>query len=327
MAIEAKVSFMNQLEKRLSAEVTVDVMGSVMAAVADVIEGFELQETGFNDNGPDDLLDGYLDALRVEGRSLKTIEQYRSIIGRMMKRVQVQTRKITVYHIRKFLAEEKERGIQESTLENYRMVFSGYFKWLQRESLIERNPVANLGAIKIPKKQKKIYSDVDMEKLHSACKTIRDRAIISFLASTGCRISEAMDLNRDEVDLERCECLVRGKGNKERKVFFDPVTGMLLKKYLDSRKDDNEALFIGLRHERLRPNGVRYMLKVLAKAAGVDQNVHPHKFRRTLATNLARHGMPIQEVANVLGHEKIDTTMKYVVMDPEAVKTSYRRYA
>ena len=102
---------------------------------------------------------------------------------------------------------------------------------------------------------------------------------------------------------------------------------MLLKKYLDSRKDDNEALFIGLRHERLRPNGVRYMLKVLAKDAGVDQNVHPHKFRRTLATNLARHGMPIQEVANVLGHEKIDTTMKYVVMDPEAVKTSYRRYA
>ena len=322
---EAKASLLAQTEKRLAQSVTVDVMNNVLRILSDILEGYEIREKAETETH-DDLLESYLAALKVQGRSKLTIDRYAYTIRRMMEAVKVPTRRITVYHLRQYLAAEKERCVADSTLEGLRQVLSCYFNWLQRESLIERNPVSNLGTIKVPKKQKKIYSEVDIAKLNGACKCTRDRAIISFLAATGCRISEATGLNRDSVDLTKLECVVRGKGNKERRVDLDAGTGMLLGEYLKTRKDDNPALFVGLRGERLRPNGVRYMMTELAKRAGVD-HVHPHKFRRTLATELARHGMPIQEVAAVLGHEKIDTTMRYVVLDNEDIKNAYRRYA
>lgn len=158
------------------------------------------------------------------------------------------------------------------------------------------------------------------------CKTIRDRAILAFMLSTGCRISEMCQLNRDDVDLNTMECRVLGKGNKERIVFLDQVAAMLLREYLAQRKDDSPALFVGRLTNRLSPNGVRKMLSNISSASTVD-HVHPHKFRRTLATSLIRHGMPIQEVAAILGHDKLDTTMQYVVLDKTDVKNSYRRYA
>ena len=237
----------------------------------------------------------------------------------------VPTRRISVYHLRNYLTHEKERGICENTLEGYREIFSAYFNWLQRESLIDRNPCVNLGVIKVPKKEKKTYTDAELERLNWFCGNIRDRAILHFLRSTGCRISEVTELNRDQVNLEALECVVHGKGDKERTVYLDDVAGMLLKEYLKKRKDDVPALFINKRQDRFQPNGIRAMLKKLAANAGVE-HVHPHKFRRTLATDLARHGMPIQEVAKVLGHEKLDTTMKYVVLNKDDVKASYRRY-
>ena len=326
MAIEAKVSFMAQAEKRLASELTAETMGKVLSALAEVLDGFEMQETAFEEDAGDDLLECYLAALKVQGRSQKTVDRYRYVLEQMLKTVKVPARKITVYHLRNYLACMKERGIADSTMEGHRQIFSAFYNWLQRESLIEKNPTANLGTIKIAKKQKKIYSEVDIAKLTGACKCTRDRAIISFLAATGCRISEATGLNLDSVDLTKLECVVKGKGNKERRVYINSVTGMLISEYLETRTDDNEALFVGLRGERLLPNGVRYMMTQLAKKTGVD-HVHPHKFRRTLATELARHGMPIQEVAAVLGHEKIDTTMRYVVLDNEDIKNSYRRYA
>lgn len=326
MAIEAKVGLIAQLEKRLASELTVETMGKVLSALTEILDGYELRETAFEPDRNDDLLECYISALRVQGRSTKTIDRYKYIIEKMMKAVKVPTRKITVYHLRQYLADEKARGVEDSTLESNRQIFSAYFNWLQRESLIERNPIANLGAIKVPKKQKKIYTDVDLEKLRTNCKTLRDKAIISFLGATGCRISEATALNRDSVDLTRLECVVHGKGNKERTVYLDSVTGMLISDYLASRKDDNEALFVGLRGERLQPNGVRYMMTELAKRAGVD-HVHPHKFRRTLATRMAMHGCPIQEVSAILGHESLNVTMTYVVLDKENIKNAYRRYA
>ena len=248
------------------------------------------------------------------------------MIGKMMEFVKVPTRRISVYHLRNYLTHEKERGICERTLEGYREIFSAYFNWLQRESLIERNPCANLGVIKVPKKEKKTYSEIDIEKLVRGCKTKRDRAIIHFLASTGCRISEMTGLDRDAINLDSLECVVHGKGNKDRTVYLSQVAGMMLGEYLKTRTDDNPALFVGRGNVRLHPGGVRAMLKELANESGVD-HVHPHKFRRTLATELSRHGMPIQEVANILGHEKIDTTMQYVVLNKDDIRSSYRRYA
>ena len=325
MAIDAKVSFMTQLKAQLADTLTVEQMARMEKAGFGLLDRFDMSEI-IQGDGPDDLLESYVAAMKVECRSQKTIERYVYIIGKLMAFAKVPTRRISVYHLRGFLASEKERGICENTLEGYREIFSAYFNWLQRESLIDRNPCVNLGVIKVPKKEKKTYTDAELERLNRSCSSLRDLAILHFLRSTGCRISEATELNRDTVNLDALECVVHGKGNKERKVYLDEVAGMVLTEYLDSRKDNQPALFVGLRRERLTPNGVRIILKRLAEKAGVE-HVHPHKFRRTLATNLTRHGMPIQEVAHILGHEKIDTTMKYVVLDNQVTKAQYRRYA
>lgn len=326
MAIDAKVSFMNQMEKKLQTEITMDSMMKVMTVVADVMEGFEMRETLINMNQNDDLLDCYLDALKVQGRSEKTIHRYRYIIKRMMEEVGVHTRQITVYHLRNYLAKMQDRGTADSTTEGVRQILSAYFNWLQRESLIDRNPTANLGAIKCAKKKKKTFTEVDLDNLKSNCACERDKAIICFLSATGCRVSEATGLNRQDIDFNGMQCVVHGKGNKERTVFLDPVAATMLNKYLSERNDNNPALFVGKRHERLTPSGVREMMRKLALRSGVD-HVHPHKFRRTLATDLARHGMPIQQISSILGHDKIDTTMTYVMQNDEDIKYSYRRYA
>ena len=322
--IDAKVSFMTQMEAGLTDTLTVDQMKKMQTVGYAILDKFDLVELA-DEMEQDDLLDCYVSAMKVECRSQKTIDRYVYVIGRMMEFVKVPTRRVSVYHLRNYLTHEKERGICEQTLEGYREIFSAYFNWLQRESLIDRNPCVNLGVIKVPKKEKKTYTDAELERLNWFCGNIRDRAILHFLRSTGCRISEITGLNRDQVNLELLECVVHGKGNKERTVYLDEVAGMLLAEYLNGRIDDVPALFINKQHDRLNPGGVRAMLNKLAEKAGVD-HVHPHKFRRTLATGLARHGMPIQEVAKVLGHEKLDTTMKYVVLNKDDVKASYRRY-
>ena len=323
--IDAKVSFMNQLTEQMSDVLTVDQTEKLMKSVRDLLETFEMYEHG-TESGPDDMLDCYVAAMKVECRSQKTIDRYVYEITRLMEYAKVPTRRISVYHIRNYLTSGKERGIADQTLEGQRQIFSAYFNWLQRECLIERNPTTNLGVIKVPIVTKQTYSEVDLEKLNQKCHSMRDRAIIHFLGSTGCRISEMTGLDRDQVDLRTMECTVHGKGNKERTVYMDEVACMLLWQYLETRQDSEPALFVGKGNRRLHPGGVRAMLNKLGAEADVD-HVHPHKFRRTLATNMARHGMPVQEVAAILGHEKIDTTMKYVVLNKDDIKSSYRRFA
>ena len=325
MAIEAKAVLLKGLEQQLSTQITAADMARVLSAVSDQLAAFDVSQTAAEDT-QDDLLDAYVAAMRIEGRSEKTIARYTYLIGRMMESVKVNTRSITVYHLRQYLASEKARGISDRTLESNRQVYNAYFNWLFREKLIDDNPVANLGAIKCAKKIKAVFSEADIERMKFCCKTIRDRAILAFMLSTGCRISEMCQLNRDDVDLNTMECRVLGKGNKERIVFLDQVAAMLLREYLAQRTDDSPALFVGRLTNRLSPNGVRKMLSVISESSTVER-VHPHKFRRTLATSLIRHGMPIQEVAAILGHDKLDTTMQYVIMDKTDVKNAYRRYA
>lgn len=326
MAIEAKATLLKGLEQQLSSEITFSDMTKVLSAVSDQLSYYEVEQLNDKNLALDDLLDAFITALQIEGRSKKTIERYRYLIQKMMNSVKVQTRNITVYHLRKYLAQEKERGISDRTLEGIRQVFCSYFNWLHRERLIDTNPVSNLGAIKCQKKIKDTYTEIDIERLKYNAKTIRDRAIVAFLLSTGCRISEMTQLNRTDVDLTILECKVLGKGNKERTVYLDEVTGMLVREYLKQRGDTFPALFTGKGTERISPSGVRQMLVKLSKESNVA-HVHPHKFRRTLATNLIRHGMPIQEVASILGHDKLDTTMQYVILNKDDVKNSYRKYA
>ena len=327
MAIDAKIAFMGQVERKYSDILTASDMAKAMGIISDVLENFDMMECAhWESKEKDDLLDAFVSSMRVQGRSQKTIDRYTYVIGKFMKFAGVPTRRVNVYQIRSWINSEKDRGIADSTLEGNRQVLSSYFGWLFRESLIEKNPLVNVGSIKVPKKQKRIFSETDIERMIRCCKCLRDTVIIHFLRSTGCRISEVTELNRDAIEIGSLECVVHGKGDKERTVYMDAVTGMFLSQYLASRTDDNEALFVNRFGERIQPGGVRTMLKEIEEKSGVD-HVHPHKFRRTLATELTRRGMPIQEVANILGHEKLDTTMRYVVLNKDDVKSSYRKYA
>jgi len=326
MPIEGKVTLLGEMERELSDKLTAADIATVLSVLSDKLSPYHVELVDNSEADCDDLLDAYLSALSVEGRSEKTIEHYKYVIGKLYVAVKTPTRKMTVYHIRRFLADEKARGISDRTLDGFRQVFSAYFNWLMREGLIDANPCANLGAIKYTKKQKDLYSDVDIERLKFGCKTLRDRTIVCFLKSTGCRISEMTQLNRDDIDMKSLECKVLGKGDKERTVFIDQVTAATLQAYLDSRTDSSPALFVGKGTDRMKPGGVRRMLRDLGTRTHVT-HVHPHKFRRTTATNLIRRGMPVQEVAAILGHDKLDTTMQYVVLDKTDIKSAYRKYA
>lgn len=327
MGLDAKITFENRLKLDLEAILTVENLNRVLEIVSNTLTGFEMEVRTESEAGRDDLLPIYLNALSIQGRSPKTVSRYEYVISRFLKALSVPTREITIYHLRNYLASEKSRGVADSTLEGSRQVLSAYFNWLQREGLIQTNPSANLGAIKVKKKLKTAYSDIDIEKLKQNCGNLRDRAIVTFLLATGCRVSEMTQLNIQDVDLENLECTVLGKGNKERTVFLDTVAGMTLTQYLSQRTDHEDALFISLRgHRRIQPGGIRTMLNKLGLLAHVE-HVHPHKFRRTRATNLIKHGMAVQEVAAILGHEKLDTTMEYVVMDKRAIKNAYQKYA
>lgn len=245
---------------------------------------------------------------------------------KVFKSIGVPETRTTVYHIRDYLNRERNRGISESTLEGYRSILCSYFGWLHNETLIIHNPCINLGPIRCPKVVKLPYSDVEIEKLKEVCYSPRDKALVCFLLSTGCRIGEVIQLNRDDVDYQGMQCKVLGKGNKERVVYIDNITRMNMMRYERSRSDTSNALFAGKGSDRMTAGGIRKTLKTLEEKSGVE-NVHPHRFRRTLATNLINRGMPIQEVARILGHDRLDTTMKYIYINDMSVKAAYQKYA
>lgn len=327
MSTEAKIRMIASVEEALQDELTVSAMRKVRAAIEDVLMDYTLEARPTEGSGKDDdMLTSFLAAKRVEGRSEKTLARYAYVIGKLAESAGIPLGKIQIGDIRTYFTREKDRGISDRTLNGERSVFSSFFGWLDKEDLIPRNPCANLNAIKYEKKIRIPFTDTDIELMKEACMNSRDRAIIAFLLSTGARISEVCRLNRDDIDYQSLECRVLGKGKKERTVYIDNVASMLLRRYMAERKDDSAALFSGKGSGRLKPGGVRRMLKQVERISGVE-NVHPHRFRRTLATNLINHGMSIQEVAAILGHENINTTMQYVYIEKENVKNNYRRYA
>ena len=326
VSIIANNMILDAFRGKLVDTVTVSTMDSLMNALSEILSGYEITPNMVTETGTDFMLDAFIDALSVEGRSEKTLERYRYVIGRFLKTIGVPTVNISQYHIRKYLSDEKARGISDGTIKGYCWVFSAYFGWLHRDGIIQKNPMGNIGSIKIQKKVKEVFSEVDMEKLKTSCDNIRDKAIICFLKATGCRISEVTALNRDDIDFINLECVVLGKGNKQRTVYIDAVTGMILQKYFKERQDTNPALFVGKGAVRLHPGGVRAMLNRIGEKAGVA-HVHPHKFRRTEITELVNRGMAIEQVKTIAGHEKIDTTMGYVKIDQENVKSSYKKFA
>lgn len=329
MSLIDKQMFLKDLASRIGSFITADDVHRIMIAADEALIEYQLTrapDDGGPDSDSDDLVEYFLDAMRVEGKSEKTVERYRYVLNRLLKDTGIPVRRMNVYNVRNYCTTERARGISLTTLEGYRSIYRSFFGWLDREGLISGDPMKNLTAIKRPKVIRKPFSQVDIAKLREAASDPRDRAILEFLLSTGCRISEACSVRREDIDYQSLRLTVLGKGAKERAVYIDDVTAMFLKRYLETRTDSDPALFFGRKREPLKPGGVRAMLNRLARQAGVD-NVHPHRFRRTLATSLIDKGMPIQEVAAILGHEKIDTTMGYIYIDERNVANAYRKYA
>lgn len=271
------------------------------------------------------MLKNFLVTKKIEGRSDNTIKRYAYEIGRLADFVQRPTRQMNVYDFRRYLAKMSMDGKRMSTVASTQSVIKSYFGWLHKEGYIERDPSAQLGQVREEISIKQPFSMTDIDKIRSVATSLRDRALVEFLRSTGCRISEAVGLNRDSIDQAKMECVVHGKGNKYRTVYLDDVAMMHLRRYLKNRDDDSMALFAGRQTNRITQHGVREMLNKLGREAGVE-HVHPHRFRRTLATNLAKRGMPVQEIARILGHANLDTTMIYVTMDDVGTKAAYAKY-
>ena len=275
-----------------------------------------------------DLVQLFIAAKRVEGCSDKTIKYYDSTIRNALTRIDKEVVKINTDDLRIYLDEYQSAGnISKVTIDNIRRILSSFFSWLEDEDYIVKSPVRRIHKVKTCKTVKETYSDEALELMRDECDGIRDLAIIDMLASTGMRVGELVKLNIADVDFDKRECIVLGKGNKQRKVYFDARTKLHLKKYLDSRKDGNEALFVSLQkpHDRLLISGVEIRLRELGKKLSIPK-LHPHKFRRTLATTAIDKGMPIEQVQQLLGHQSIDTTLQYSMVNQNNVKESHRRY-
>lgn len=256
-------------------------------------------------------LDTFIAAKKIEGCSEKTLVYYRKTVQDMLDGVGKPAQQIMTDDLRKYLSDyQEQRKASKVTIDNIRRILSSFFSWLEDEDYILKSPVRRIHKVKTAKVVKDTYSDEALEKMRDGCGNLRDLAIIDMLASTGMRVGELVLLNREDINFEERECVVLGKGNKERVVYFDARTKIHLQNYLDSRSDSNSALFVGLRapHNRLSIGGVESTLRELGQVLSIPK-VHPHKFRRTLATTAIDKGMPIEQVQQLLGHQKIDTTL------------------
>lgn len=280
----------------------------------------QLQET--------DCVETFLTAKRIEGCSEKTLRYYRTTITAMLDKIGKSPQQILTDDLRAYLrGYQAARQSSRVTIDNIRRILSSFFAWLEDEDHIIKSPVRRIHKVKAAQTIKETYTDEALERLRDNCTTTRDLAIIDMLASTGMRVGEMVTLNRNDVNFEERECVVFGKGSKERVVYFDARTKIHLQKYLEGRKDTHGALFVSLKrpYERLQIGGLETMLRNMGRRLHLNR-VHPHKFRRTLATTAIDKGMPIEQVQQLLGHQRIDTTMHYAMVKQQNVKIAHRKF-
>ena len=276
----------------------------------------------------DDYLKMFLDAKKIEGCSERTIQYYRVTIEKLLSMITDPIRKVTTERIREYLADYQQiNNCSKVTVDNVRRNISSFFAWLEEENYILKSPMKRIHKIKTNQQVKEVISDEDIEKLRDNCACQRDLAMIDLLYSTGIRVGELVNLNIDDIDLDARECVVFGKGGKERKVYFDAKAKLHMQEYIDSRDDDNPALFVTLDapHNRLKISGVEIRVRQMGRALEI-QRIFPHKFRRTTATRAIDKGMPIEQVQKLLGHSQIDTTMQYAIVNQNNVKTSHQKF-
>lgn len=275
-----------------------------------------------------ELLKRFISTKKLEGRSDKTLKYYKSTVEKMLQATDKNVKAITTDDLREYLTDYQSRStVSKQSVDNVRRNLSSFFTWLEDENYILKSPVRRIHKIKTTTPVKETYTDDEMERLRDSCKEIRDLAMIDLLSSTGMRVGELVLLNREDIDFNERECIVLGKGDKERMVYFDARTKLHLQEYLKSRSDTNPALFVGLRspNERLEIGGVEVRIRKLGRSIGIKK-CHPHKFRRTMATVAIDKGMPIEQVQKLLGHEKIDTTLHYAMVKQSNVKNAHRKF-
>ena len=274
------------------------------------------------------LIARFIAAKRIEGCSEKTLKYYQTTIDAMVVSIGKSVRHIHTEDLRTYLTEyQSKKQSSRVTIDNIRRILSSFYSWLEDEDYIIKSPVRRIHKVKTASSIKETYSDEDLEKMRDNCEGLRDLAMIDVLASTGMRVGEMVLLNRDDINFAERECVVFGKGDKERIVYFDARAKLHLQDYLNSRTDDNPALFVTLRapHERIQIGGVEHRLREMGKRLNIPK-VHPHKFRRTLATMAIDKGMPIEQLQRLLGHQRIDTTLQYAMVKQSNVKTAHRKY-
>ena len=299
-------------------EVLIVSLGAIMQGEANSFT--QPQET--------DCVEAFLTAKRIEGCSEKTLRYYQATIAAMLEKVGKSPQQIVTDDLRAYLTEyQASRKSSRVTIDNIRRILSSFFAWLEDEDRIIKSPVRRIHKVKAAQTIKDTSTDEALERLRDNCTTPRDLAIIDMLASTGMRVGEMVTLNRSDVNFEERECVVFGKGSKERIVYFDARTKIHLQKYLEERNDTNEALFVSLKspYERLQIGGLETMLRHMGRRLHLAR-VHPHKFRRTLATTAIDKGMPVEQVQQLLGHQKIDTTMHYAMVKQHNVKLAHRKF-
>jgi site-specific recombinase XerD len=287
-----------------------------------------LDETDNSVDDSFDLLNHFIATKRLEGRSEKTLKYYSTTVEKVLNVIDKNVKAITTDDLRSYLSDYQSRPtVSKQSVDNVRRNLSSFFTWLEDENYILKSPVRRIRKIKTSTPVKETYSDDEMERLRDSCKNVRDLAMIEILASTGMRVGELVLLNIEDIDFNERECIVLGKGDKERIVYFDARTKLHLLEYLKSRNDNSTAVFVGQRspHNRLGIGGVELIVRKLGRSIGIKK-CHPHKFRRTMATLAIDKGMPIEQVQKLLGHEKIDTTLHYAMVKQSNVKNAHRKY-
>lgn len=318
---EKIVIILNEMSEYLS----ISQMKKLQEVILKAFSGCEATKQEISN---EDFLKLFLDAKKVEGCSERTIQYYKVTIEHLLKNKDTSVRRVTTEEMREYLSDyQKINNCSNTTIDNIRRNISSFFSWLEEEDYILKSPMKRIHKIRTKTVVKSVISDESIERLRDNCASKRDKAIIDLLYSTGIRVGELVNLNINDIDLEGRECVVYGKGNKERKVYFDAKAKVHLIDYIESRDDDNEALFVTLDapHDRLKISGVEIRLRELGRKLNLEK-IHPHKFRRSMATRAIDKGMPIEQVQKILGHSQIDTTMQYAMVNQNNVKNSHQRY-
>ncbi|MCI1655323.1 MAG: tyrosine-type recombinase/integrase [Lachnospiraceae bacterium] len=318
---EKIITIINEMADYLSVAQTKKLQEVLLSVFTD-------EEVKKHEVSNDEYLRLFLDAKTIEGCSARTIDYYRTTVRHLFHCVDTPVRKMTTDEIRAYLVDyQKINNCGKVTVDNIRRNISSFFSWLEEEDYILKSPMRRIHKIKAKTVVKETISDEAIEKMRDMCGEMRDLAMIDLLYSTGMRVGELVNLNITDVDFEQRECIVFGKGDKERRVYFDAKTKIHLKEYIESRIDKNPALFVTLDapYDRLKISGVEIRIRNLGRSLGMNK-IHPHKFRRTMATRAIDKGMPIEQVQKILGHSQIDTTMQYAIVNQNNVKASHQRF-